>query len=150
MSWARSVLRMGPAWATAVLATTIMGSMIQSWQVQSGLRSGPMPILSDLAAEAALRDFTALAVPILTVFGVTLALAVVATNWLKIRMPVLAPIAWPLAGAAAIGATIGFIHARTPISLVAGNRALDGFILLCSAGAIGGFLFAFLKPPQRG
>jgi hypothetical protein len=146
MSWSREMLRAGPAWATAVLVTTVMGSMIQSWQVQSGLT---MAMLSDVAVEAALREFTGLAVPVLTIFGLTLVLAVAATSWLKPRVPLLAPIAWPLAGAAAVGTTLGFIHARLQVAPLAGDRALDGFVLLCSAGAIGGVLFAWLKPRPR-
>jgi hypothetical protein len=149
MTWAKDILRMGPAWGTAVLVTTVIGSIIQSWQVQSGLAGRDILIPSDLAVETALREFTGLAVPVLTVFGLALALGFAATSWLKPRLPLLAPIAWPLAGAAVIGTTLGFIHARLQISPLAGDRALDGFVLFCSAGALGGFIFAWLKPSSR-
>jgi len=149
MAWARHILRTGPAWATAVLVTTVMGSIIQSWQVQSGLTALNLSMPSDHDVEAMLHQFVGLAVPVLAVFGLALALAVAGTGWLKPRLPLLAPIAWPLAGAATVGTAIGFIYARLSITPVAGNRALDGFVLLCSAGAMGGFIFDWLKPPTR-
>lgn len=148
MAWARKLLRMGPAWATAVLVTTVMASIIQSWQVQSGLVELGVVIPTDLAVETALHDFTGLALPVLAVFGAALALAFALAALLKPRLPLLAPIAWPLAGAAAIGTTLGFMHAQFNMTPLAGARGSDGFILFCAAGAIGGAIFAWLKPRQ--
>ena len=146
MAWAKDVVRTGPAWAAAVVATTAMASIIQSWQVQSGLIDLGVAIPDDLAMETALRDFTGLALPVLAVFGIALALAFALAGWAKPKLPMLAPIAWPLAGAAAIGTTIGFMHAQFQTTPLAGARGWDGFILFCAAGAIGGGIFAWLKP----
>lgn len=142
----KDLLRTAPAWSAAVLVTTIMASMIQSWQVQSGLIDLGVKIPAGLAMETALRDFTGMALPVLAVFGIALALAFLAAHWLKPRLPMLAPIAWPLAGAAAIGTTLGFMHAQFQTTPLAGARGSDGFILFCAAGALGGFVFAWLKP----
>jgi hypothetical protein len=149
MALPRELLRTGPAWATAVLVTTVMASMIQSWQVQAGLIDLGVTIPPGLAVETALRDFSGLALPVLVVFGVALALAFAAAALLKPRLPLLAPIAWPLAGAAAIGTTLGFMHAQFNMTPLAGARGTDGFILFCAAGAVGGTIFAWLKPPSR-
>lgn len=146
MTWARQILRSGPAWATAVLVTSVIGSMIQTWQMQPGVNDLGTLLPSDLAIESALNEFTGLAVPVLTVFALALALSVAVISWLKPRVPVLAPIAWPLAGAAAIGTALGFIHARLGVAPLAGDRGFDGFVLFCSAGALGGLLFEWLKP----
>lgn len=146
MAWAKDMLRSGPAWSAAVLVTTVMASIIQSWQVQSGLIDLGVVIPPGLAMETALRDFTGLAVPVLTVFGIALALAFLLTTWLKPKLPMVAPIAWPLAGAAAVGTTLGFMHAQFQTTPLAGARGPDGFILFCMAGAIGGLVFAWLKP----
>lgn len=146
MAWAKDLLRTGPAWSTAVLVTTVMASVIQSWQVQSGLINLGVTIPPGLALETALHDFTGMALPVLSVFGVALALAFLAASWLKPRVPLLAPIAWPLAGAAAVGTTLGFMHAQFSMTPLAGARGPDGFILFCTAGAVGGFVFAWLKP----
>ncbi|MFZ4380451.1 MAG: hypothetical protein ACOYO0_00600 [Sandarakinorhabdus sp.] len=146
MAWAKDILRTGPAWSASVLATTVMASIIQSWQVQSGLINLGAEVPAGLALETAFQDFTGLALPVLAVFGIALALAFALAGWLKPKLPILAPIAWPLAGAAAIGTTLGFMHAQFQTTPLAGARGPDGFILFCAAGAMGGAIFAWLKP----
>lgn len=142
----KDIVRSGPAWSAAVLVTTAIASMIQSWQVQSGLIDLGVEIPTSLALETALRDFTGLLLPLLIVFGFALLVAFTVAHWLKPRVPVLAPIAWPLAGAFAIAAVLLAMHAQFQTTPLAGARGLDGFVLFCMAGAIGGFVFGWLKP----
>jgi hypothetical protein len=142
----KDLLRSAPAWSAAVLATTAIASMIQSWQVQSGLIDLGIDIPAGLALETALRDFTGLLVPLLLVFGIGLLLAFALAGLLKPRVPVLAPIAWPLAGALAIATVLVLMHAQFQMTPLAGARGADGFVLFCLAGAIGGFVFGWLKP----
>lgn len=146
MTLIKDLLRTAPAWSAAVLATTAIASMIQSWQVQSGLIDLGVEIPTGIALETALHDFTGLLLPVLAVFGFALLLAFGAAGWLKPRVPVLAPIAWPLAGAFAIAAALMAMHAQFQTTPLAGARGLDGFVLFCMAGAIGGFVFGWLKP----
>jgi hypothetical protein len=142
----KDLLRSAPAWSAAVLATTAIASMIQSWQVQSGLIDLGIDIPAGLALETALRDFTGLLVPLLLVFGIGLLLAFALAGLLKPRLPLLAPIAWPLAGASAIAVVLVVMHAQFQMTPLAGARGADGFVLFCLAGAIGGFVFGWLKP----
>ena len=129
MAIMKDLLRSAPAWSAAVLVTTAMASMIQSWQVQAGLRSLGVIIPTNLALETAL-----------------LLLAFLAASWLKPRLPLLAPVAWPLAGAGAIAAVLIIMRAQFEMTPLAGARGADGFLLFCLAGAIGGFVFGWLKP----
>jgi hypothetical protein len=142
----KDLLRTAPAWSAAVLVTTAIASMIQSWQVQSGLIDLGINIPAGLALETALRDFTGLLVPLLLVFGLGLLLAFALAGWLKPKVPLLAPIAWPLAGGCAIAAVLALMHAQFQMTPLAGARGADGFVLFCLAGAIGGFVFGWLKP----
>lgn len=142
----KDIIRSGPAWSAAVLVTTAIASMIQSWQVQSGLIDLGVEIPTSLALETALRDFTGLLLPLLAVFGFALIVAFGLASWLKPRVPLLAPIAWPLAGAFGIAAVLMAMHAQFSMTPLAGARGLDGFVLFCLAGAIGGFVFGWLKP----
>lgn len=142
----KDLLRSAPAWSAAVLATTAIASMIQSWQVQSGLIDLGVKIPAGLALETALHDFTGLLAPLLLVFGIGLLLAFALAGLLKPRVPVLAPVAWPLAGASAIAAVLVLMHAQFQMTPLAGARGADGFVLFCLAGAIGGFVFGWLKP----
>jgi hypothetical protein len=142
----KDLLRTAPAWSAAVLVTTAMASMVQSWQVQSGLTDLGVDIPPALAAETAMRDLTGLAVPLLVVFGLALLLGFGLAGWLKRRLPRLAPLAWPLAGSSAIAITLLLMHSQFEMTPLAGARGLDGFLLFCAAGALGGLVFAWLRP----
>lgn len=146
MAWAKTMLRTGPAWAAAVLVTTVTASFIQSWRVQSGLADLGVAIPAALAVETAWQDLVGLAVPVFAVFGIALALAFAAAAWAKPRLPLLAPIAWPLAGAGAIAAALAAMHAQFNMTPLAGARGIAGVMLFCGAGAVGGLVFAWLKP----
>lgn len=140
------MVRAAPAWATAVLATTVMACVIQSWQVQSGLIDLGVDIPPGLAAETAVADLMGMGVPVLTVFGIALALGFSTAAWLKLRLPMLAPIAGPLAGASAVAAALGLMHLQFAMTPLAGARGTDGFVLFCAAGAVGGLIFDWLRP----
>ncbi len=142
----KDLLRTAPAWSAAVLVTAAMASMVQSWQVQARLTDLGVEIPPRLAAQTALDDFTGLALPLLLVFGVALLLGFSAAGWLKPRLPLLAPLAWPLAGAGAIAATLSLMHLQFEMTPLAGARGMDGFLLFCAAGALGGVVFAWLRP----
>ena len=146
MASLKDLLRTAPAWSAAVLVTTAIASMIQSWQVQSGLIDLGVDIPTNLALETALRDFTGLLLPLLAVFGFALLVAFCLAHLLKPRVPRLAPVAWPLAGGFAIAVVLMAMHAQFQMTPLAGARGLDGFVLFCLAGAIGGFVFGWLKP----
>lgn len=142
----KDIVRSGPAWSAAVLVTTVIASMVQSWQVQAGLIDLGVDIPTGLALETALRDFTGLLVPLLAVFAIGLLIAFLVAGWARPRVPLLAPVAWPLAGALAIATVLLAMRAQFEITPMAGARSLDGFLLFCMAGAIGGLVFAWLKP----
>ena len=142
----RDLLRTAPAWSAAVLVTTAVASMVQSWQVQSGLTSLGVDIPPSLAAETAMRDLAGLALPLLLVFGLALLLGFVVAAWLRKRLPRLAPLAWPLAGTTAVALTLILMRLSLEITPLAGARGLDGFLLFCAAGALGGLVYAWLRP----
>ena len=67
MASLKDLLRTAPAWSAAVLTTTAIASMIQSWQVQSGLLDLGVKIPAGLALETAGRDFAGLLLPLLVI-----------------------------------------------------------------------------------
>ena len=142
----KDLLRSAPAWSAAVLVTTAAGSMVQSWQVQAGLSRLGVDIPPALAADTAMRDFTGLLVPLLLVFGLALLLGFAVAGWLRQRLPRLALLAWPIAGAAAIAITLLLMHLQFEMTPLAGARGLDGFLLFCAAGGLGGLVYAWLRP----
>lgn len=140
------MLRAGPAWAAAVLATAAVACTIQSWQLQAELTdlTGKMP--SDAALRSGFLDFVISAVPVLLVFALALAAAFSTANRLKARLPLFSPIMSPLAVAAAVAAALWFNHALFPAMSMADVRWVDGIILLCLAAPMGTLIFSWLKP----
>jgi len=82
-------------------------------------------------------------------FGLVIAIGLaagflIAAGLRRILKP-LAPVAYPLAGAAAIGVALTVMSmAFDGITPIAGARTTTGFALQCLAGAIGGFVFSMI------
>lgn len=142
----KQLVKVGPAWAAAGLVTTAMTSLIHSWQVQEGITSLGVEIPPDVAVQTGLADLAGLALPVFLVFGVALALGFAMAAVLKPRLPLLEPIAWPLAGSLAVATALLLMRFQFEMTPLAGARGLDGLLLLCGAGAMGGLVFAWLKP----
>ncbi len=142
----KDLMRTAPAWSAAVLVTAVAASIVQSWQVQGRLTQLGVDIPPRLAAQTALDDFTGMAVPLLLVFGAALLIGFVVAGWVKQRVPALAALAWPLAGAGAVATALFLMHLQFEMTPLAGARGTGGFLLFCAAGALGGLVFAWLRP----
>lgn len=146
MGSSRNLLSMVPAWSAAVLVTTVIASLLHSWSVQSGLEALGARIPADVAVKTAAADLRGMAVPLLLVFGLALAIGFAVAGWLRPRLPQLAAIGWPLAGAGAIGMALLLMRYEMQITPLAGARGAMGYVLFCGAGAIGGLVFAWVRP----
>lgn len=142
----KQLVKVGPAWAAAGLVTTAATSLIHSWQVQASLTELGIDITPGVAVQTGLADFTGLALPVFLVFGLALALGFGMAAVLKPRLPLLEPIAWPLAGSLAVATALLLMRLQFEMTPLAGARGLDGVLLFCGAGALGGLVFAWLKP----
>lgn len=143
------ILRTGTAWAAAVLVTTVMASMIHTWQLQSNLID---PGVTGTAGDPAVPFFITLALPVLGLLGITRAAAFMRTSWLALRRPKTDGAASPLAdsgasaSAAAIGTTLGVMHAQFPATPLSAACNPKSILLFCVAAAVGSIVFGWLKP----
>jgi hypothetical protein len=102
-----------------------------------------------------IEAYFANAVGLAPAYGAVLAIAllvgfVVAAILKRVLRPV-APIAYPLAGAAAVGTSIVVIEntmAAGGAGAIGGARDALGFGLQCLAGALGGLAFEILRPKR--
>ena len=78
----------------------------------------------------------------LGIITVALSLGFLIASILKRFLPSLASIAYPLAGAAAIGAALGLMYMQFQTVPVSGARGLFGFLAQMLAGGLGGWVFA--------
>lgn len=72
------------------------------------------------------------------------AIAFLIASVLKRFLPSFASIAYPLAGAAAIGGALGLMYLNFQTVPISGARGTYGFIAQMLAGALGGYVFAKL------
>lgn len=138
MRWLNTILR----WLLAVVVTVITASLIHSWTIQNNLKSLGIEISTNLGLRTAMTDLIGLAPALLAVFGAALAIGFAIAALLNRFLKLPRWIAYPVAGAAAVGATLAIMHLQMKITPVASAREPLGFLLLCLAGALGGLVFA--------
>ena len=142
MRWLKNIA----AWAFATLTTVVAASAVHSIDVQSRLLGLGVRIPWPLRLSTGLDDFIGLAPALLAVLGGALALGFIIAAILRPRLPALAPIAFPLAGAAAVATALALMARQMAMTPIASARDWPGFTMLCVAGAIGGLVFSRLRP----
>jgi hypothetical protein len=161
MGIAVSILRVLVAFALAVVATYVIGSVLYTQSVLSGL--------TGLGVEVSLGERLALTGRNIagmtdSAFGgfvlghistypeavvVGLLIAYLVATPVRMLLKPLAPIAYPAAGAVALFAIVYFIHTSLSPGLFAGARSGVGMALQALAGALGGLVFALLLPKRE-
>lgn len=78
----------------------------------------------------------------LVIIAVALLLGFLIAMLVKRLLPGLSRVAFPVAGAAAIGATLGLMYLQFQTVPISGARSTMGFLSQILAGGIGGWIFA--------
>ncbi len=141
---------MALGYVLAVVITTALGAAFHTQMViraleQSGATVAPAERLAMTGG-----DIVGLAPQ----FGLVMALGLLGgfliAAVLKRVLKPLAPIAYPLAGAVAVGVALTVMGmAFDGITPIAGARTTIGFGLQCLAGAVGGLVFSFFAGRKR-
>ena len=85
----------------------------------------------------------------LIIILVALLLGFLVASLLRKMLPSLSGIAFPMAGALAIGATLGLMYLQFQTVPISGARSTAGFLSQMIAGGVGGWIFAkILGRPQ--
>ncbi len=85
----------------------------------------------------------------LMVIGIGFLIAFLIAAVLKRFLPMLAAIAYPLAGAVAIGAALGLMYIQFQTVPISGARSGFGFFAQMLAGAVGGWVFGQIIARNR-
>ena len=126
----------------AVLVTFATASFAHTHFVIQGLRAVGAEVPPSVALATAGGDLAGLAPS----FGVVVAIALllgflvagIARRFIKLPRP----IAFALAGGAALATALWLMHRSYEITPIASARTWPGFLALCAAGALGGLVFA--------
>lgn len=129
--------------ATAVAVTLASAFHTQMVITALGQAGAAVPLDRRLAMTSS--DLVGLIPQFGAVIAIGLAVGFLIAAGLRRVLKPLAPIAYPLAGAAAIGVALTAMSmAFDGITPIAGARTTAGFALQCLAGAIGGFVFSMI------
>ena len=137
MRWLNTIWR----WLLAVIVTVITASIVHSWTIQQGLIALGVEIPAGLRLRTAIQDFIGLAPALGVVLAIALAVGFLVAALLRPRLKVPAIIAYPLAGAVAVGVTLAIMAWQMNITPIASAREPIGFALLSLAGGLGGLVF---------
>ncbi|MDO6534388.1 hypothetical protein [Alteromonas stellipolaris] len=136
-----------PAW----LATFLMASSLHTFQVLNALSSIGVEISSTEWLSSAWKD----AVGLLPTYGIIIAIALLLAFWVvtiirkyaikhDIKKPRFIALT-SVAGASSIAVALLAMQPILNVTLIAGARGYDGFLLQCFAGLLGGFIYGLLR-----
>ena len=128
----------------AVLVTTALACIGHSIFVQSELAAlgVELPFMTRLVTMV--RDFFGLALPLGGITFVALLLGFLIAAFLKPRAGMLAPLAYPLAGWAAMALALLLMRLAFGFSPLAGARTGLGFLVMSFSGFFGGLVYAWM------
>lgn len=139
-----SIFRNVAAYLASVIVAYALGSAFHTQMVFAALADAGAEIPFPMRLETTIGDFLSLW-QYAAVIAIALLVGFVVAAVLKRIVKPLAPIAYPLAGAAGVAIALTLMsmqyYGTTPI---AGARGPVGFALQCLAGAAGGVVFAAL------
>ncbi|MEO9601303.1 hypothetical protein [Parasphingorhabdus sp.] len=122
----------------AALATYVVGTTLNA---QSVIALHDIPVSIGDRLNMTLFDISNM-VAYLVIIAIALLLGFLIATLLKRFLPNLARVAYPIAGAAAIGVTLGAMYMVFQTIPISGARSTMGFLSQILAGAIGGWVFA--------
>lgn len=145
---AASILRTISAFLASVIVAFLASSALNTHSVLGRLADAgaPIPVGDQMAAYV--NDAVGFLKLGLLPVTITIALAlgfVVAFGVKRVLKP-LAPIAYPVAGFAAMATALAVMHLQFEMTPLAGARGTWGFLQQSLAGGLGGLVFALLRP----
>ena len=143
--WAASWGQRLGAFLVSAAATLALASLGHSLMVQSALADLGVDLPATVRASGIARDLAGLAPTLGPVIAGALLIAFAIAALLRRRTGArLRALAFPLAGWAAMLATLGGMRLAFGLTPLAGARTASGFLLVSLAGLAGGLLFEIL------
>lgn len=132
------------ALVAAALITTFLASLGHSIMVQHELTALGVEIPLGTRLLTMGRDFAGLAPALGGILSGALLVAFLIASFLRPRAGWLAPIAYPLAGWAAVALALFVMQLVFGFSPLAGARSPGGFLLMSLSGLVGGAVYALV------
>ncbi len=140
-----AIFRIVLGFLLAAATTTALASFFHTQMVIKGLEASGADVALAMRLAMSADDLAGLAPQFGVVISIALALGFFIAALLRRMVKPLAGVAYPLAGAAAVGFALFVMSlAFDGITPIAGARSPLGFLLQCLAGGVGGLVFAMI------
>lgn len=126
----------------AVLVTVVVACFAHTHFILQGLRAVGADIPSGVALRTAGTDLLGLAPAFGLVIAMALLVGFLVAGFLRRFIKLSRPIAFALAGGAALATALWLMKLSYAITPIASARTWAGFLALSAAGALGGLVFA--------
>ncbi|MEL7042973.1 MAG: hypothetical protein AAGL90_15745 [Pseudomonadota bacterium] len=133
------------AWLASGIGSYVLAALFSQFVVLMGLMGLGLEI-SLLDNVSSMTHAVLHMVPYLVVILLGFAIAFGVARGVKQIVPNLAIIAYPVAGAAAIGAALSLMYLRFGVFPILGAQETYGLLMQMAAGAVGGLIFERLRP----
>ena len=139
-------IRILPGFIAASLAAYVAGSILNTQFVIGAHTIGGAPVSTGIRDRLSmtLADITG-TVLYLAIIAIGFAIAFLIASLLKRALPGLAGVAYPIAGATAIGVALGLMYMNFQTVPVSGARGTFGFLAQMLAGGFGGWVFGRIE-----
>lgn len=142
-------IRIAAAFPVAVAVVIVGVSIAHTQFVLAALASIGAPASLAINLDTTMFDIVGLAPTLGPVIAIALAIGFMVAAVLKRVLLPLAPLAYPIAGAAAMATALVAMKLAYHTTPLAGARSMVGFLTMCAIGAIGGLVFSRLLPPDE-
>jgi hypothetical protein len=141
-------LRLCTHFLVAVIFAFVLASLFHSQFVMAELTKVGVEILFNDRLSMSLDDLLGLYPTYGVVIAVSFLIAFIVANLLNKRFRLSPYIMYCLAGAIAVAVALLAMHPILDITLLAGARSTFGFVCQCLAGAMGGWIFSYVRNHQ--
>lgn len=137
------------AWLAAVIVTALIGTLIQTQLNLAALAALGVDIPLGVRVDTTLHDLIGFAPALAAIVGAGFLVAFPVASWLCRRRPSARRWLHILAAAAAIAVALIAMRLALGLTPVAAARSPHGFALLVASGALGGWVFARMRPQPQ-
>ncbi|MES1943635.1 hypothetical protein PC39_05955 [Salinisphaera sp. PC39] len=146
----RKILALTAAYAAAVLATALLGSVVQTQFNLAALQALDAPMPPEVRLRATGADLVGFGPNFAAIVAAGFLAAFVVSGLLARLRPGARTTLHALAGATAVAVAIQSMIWLFEITPIAAARGVFGFAALAACGALGGWVFARLAPRPAG
>ncbi len=143
------MLRILMAWLSAIIVTSLLGSLIQSHRALGWIAALDGPVEWSDRFPVYIHDLFSFWPLWAALVALGFLIAFLVAGGLSRRWPAFRSVLFPVAGLCAIVTTLLIMDAMLPVTVIAAARDAFGVVTLALAGALGGWVYVLVRPQRQ-